>query len=60
MLAEHNPKREWQDIAAEASHEKDPTRLVELTNELERALEERDKQLKNPNGKKEDAKNEHA
>jgi hypothetical protein len=48
MLVQHNRKREWQDIAAEASHEQDPTRLVELTRELERALEERDKQLQNP------------
>jgi len=38
----HRPDRTWQEIAAEASREKDPKKLMELTEELERALEERD------------------
>ena len=37
--------RTWQEIAAEASREKDPKKLMELTHELERALEERDAKL---------------
>jgi hypothetical protein len=36
-------KRTWQEIAAEASREKDPEKLLKLTKELERALDERDK-----------------
>jgi hypothetical protein len=43
---EPNPERSWQEIAEEASHEHDPKRLAELSQELERALEQRDKQLK--------------
>ena len=39
------PVRTWQEIAAEASREKDPKKLMELTHELERALEERDAKL---------------
>jgi hypothetical protein len=35
-------KRSWQEIAAEASREKDPEKLLTLTKELERALDERD------------------
>jgi hypothetical protein len=35
--------RDWQQIAAEASKEKDPKKLLQLTKELERALDERDK-----------------
>jgi hypothetical protein len=34
------PKRSWQEIAAEAAREQDPQRLLELTQELERALDE--------------------
>ncbi len=40
------PTRPWQDIAADASHEKDPQRLIELTKELEHALDERDRKLR--------------
>ncbi len=37
-----NPKRarSWQEIAAEASREKDPKKLIQLAQELERALNE--------------------
>jgi hypothetical protein len=35
------PKRTWQEIAEEASHERDPVRLQELAKELEQALEQR-------------------
>ena len=42
---DHSPRRSWQEIAAEASREKDPKKLMELTQELERALEERDAKL---------------
>ena len=35
--------RDWQQIAADASKEKDPKKLLQLTTELERALDERDK-----------------
>jgi hypothetical protein len=37
------PARTWQDIAEEASRERDPKRLLELTTELEKAFEARDK-----------------
>lgn len=37
------PKRSWQDIAQDASRERDPDRLLRLTKELEQALDERDK-----------------
>ncbi len=49
-----NPTRSWQEIAADAYHENNPQRLVELTKELERALDERDKKLRDsakPNAK---------
>lgn len=36
-------KRTWQEIAEEASREKNPQRLLELTRELEAALDDRDK-----------------
>ena len=38
--------RTWQEIAEEASHETDSTKLAELGKELERALEERDIKLR--------------
>jgi hypothetical protein len=38
---ECDQSRGWQDIAAEASREKDPQKLLRLTKELERTLEER-------------------
>ena len=34
------PKRTWQEIAAEASREKDSTKLLQLTAELARILAE--------------------
>lgn len=43
---EGKPARTWQDIAAEASREKNPQRFMELTRELERTLEERDAKLR--------------
>ena len=42
------PTRTWQEIAAEASKETDPEKLLALTAELERAFEERDESLKVP------------
>jgi hypothetical protein len=36
------PVRSWQDIAQEASREKDPTKFQQLATELELALDERD------------------
>jgi hypothetical protein len=35
-------KRDWQEIVAEASVEKDPAKLQRLTDELAKALDERD------------------
>ncbi len=43
MTAASNVARTWQQIAEEASHETDPNRLQELAEELERALDARDK-----------------
>lgn len=37
--------RQWQEITEEASHVTDPRRLCELAEELDRALEERDKNI---------------
>ncbi len=55
MLADDpNPTRSWQEIAADASHENNPQRLLELTKELERALDERDRKLRD--SRKADAK----
>ena len=39
------PIRTWQEIAAEAAREMDAQKLLALTTELERALDERDKVL---------------
>lgn len=44
--ANHKPCRDWREIAENASHEKDRKKLGDLAVELERALEERDKKLK--------------
>jgi hypothetical protein len=38
----HETVRSWQEIAQEAFREKDPKRLLELTEELARALDARD------------------
>jgi sulfur transfer protein SufE len=38
-------KRNWEKIAEEASHEQDTRRLIELTKELERALDEQENKL---------------
>ncbi len=43
MSTRKKPSRSWQDIAGEASRERDPGKLLELTRELEQALDERDK-----------------
>ena len=40
--ADRNPDRTWQEIAEEASRERDPKRLNELAKELSRALDRRD------------------
>jgi hypothetical protein len=39
------PLRSWQEIAEEASKEKDPEKLLKLTHQLERALDKRDEEL---------------
>ena len=39
-------KRDWHEIAAEAMNEIDPIRRTQLAEELERALDERDKALR--------------
>lgn len=45
--AEVKSTRPWQEIAAEAAKETDSERLIALAAELDRALEERDRALKN-------------
>ena len=46
-MSEHEkPIRPWQEIAEEASHETDSTKLAQLSEELVRALEERDRKLR--------------
>jgi hypothetical protein len=40
LSAHEKPARSWREIAQEASHELDPERLMELANELTRALDE--------------------
>jgi hypothetical protein len=45
MSTADKPVRPWQEIAEEASREKDFNRLQQLAEELERSLQERDKQL---------------
>jgi hypothetical protein len=39
------PERSWQDIVADASQEHNPEKLIELSEELERALDCRKKTL---------------
>ena len=46
MTDEGEGVRSWQEIALEAWRERDPEKLRELTQELEAALDERDKKLK--------------
>jgi hypothetical protein len=38
--------RSWQEIAAEASVEKDPVKLQRLVHELEKVLDERDERMR--------------
>lgn len=55
---EGRPNRSWQEIAEDAAHEGDPDRLLKLTEELEQALDDRDKlpaQTEKPKSKKESA-----
>ena len=40
------PERSWQEIAAEAAHEANPDKLLELSNELAVALDQRKKGLR--------------
>lgn len=40
------PKRDWREIAAEASKEHDLQKLLELTEELQQALDERERDPK--------------
>lgn len=46
-MAGENEKslRSWQEIAEEASKERDPEKLLKLTSELEHALDKRDEEL---------------
>jgi hypothetical protein len=58
MPQDGRPKRGWREVAEEASHERDPDRLLELAKELEQALDERDKlpaQPQPPQAKKKSA-----
>ena len=43
-MQDGKPKRSWQQIAEEASREKDPHRLLELIQDLAAALDESAKQ----------------
>ncbi len=47
-LPSSTPARTWQTIAEEASRERDPQKLLQLSKELERALDERDKAPRPP------------
>ena len=40
------PERSWQEIAAEAAHEANPDKLLELSTELALALDQRRKALR--------------
>ncbi|HZQ24197.1 MAG TPA: hypothetical protein VFA89_15500 [Terriglobales bacterium] len=42
MSQDRKPIRTWQEIAAEVAKETDPKKLIELAEELNRALEMRD------------------
>jgi hypothetical protein len=43
-MSDYVPRqREWHEIAAEAAKESDPKRRMQLAEELEKALDERDK-----------------
>ena len=44
------PLRSWQEIAEEASKERDPEKLLKLTHELEDALGKRDEELSKRKG----------
>ncbi len=51
MSALHGkPSRRWQEIALDAAIERDPVKLRSLTDELEQALDERDRQEPDPTG----------
>lgn len=43
--ADEKPTRPWQEIIQRAAVEKDPKRLAELSEELDRALAERDETI---------------
>ena len=44
LTSGEEPMRDWRQIAAEASKERDPEKLRKLTQELNQALEQRDEQ----------------
>ncbi len=46
MPQDDKPKRTWREIAEEASREEDSEKLQKLAEELERALDERRRDLK--------------
>jgi DNA replication initiation complex subunit (GINS family) len=41
-----SPKKDWKELSQAASQEKDPQKLMELVEELNRALAEREAELK--------------
>jgi len=43
------PQRDWREIAAEAMRETDPKKRSQLAKELERALDEKDKAIRQRN-----------
>jgi len=50
VVEDGKPERTWREIADAASRERDPVKLQDLAEELERALDERAKIL-HPDGK---------
>lgn len=48
LEGESKPARSWQEITADAAKETDPTKLAELTDELDRAFTARDEALRHP------------
>jgi hypothetical protein len=47
-VVSEKPNRSWQEIAAEAYQERDPERRQQLSEELERCLDERAKKISQP------------
>jgi hypothetical protein len=45
---EEPTKERWLELCEAASHEHDPTKLLEMTEEINRLLEEKEQHLKRP------------